>query len=99
MTATPTERSFRHTVTRGAGSRVVLEVEADADRLTRQTDRVFERHTHALHVERLLVRIRHEVKRAGRRVRDQLLAQLGIITDTADIRRGHVRAVDLVLLV
>src|SRR5438034_3472609 len=27
--------------------------------------------------ERLLVRIRHEVKRAGRRVRDQLLAQLG----------------------
>src|SRR5437899_12373849 len=44
MTATPTERSFRHTVTRGAGSRVVLEVEADADRLTRQTDRVFERH-------------------------------------------------------
>ena len=43
-TAAPTERSFRHTVTREAGSRVVLEVEADPDRLTRQTDRVFERH-------------------------------------------------------
>src|SRR5439155_1047375 len=44
MTATPTDRSFRHTVTREPGSRVVLEVEADADRLTRQADRVFERH-------------------------------------------------------
>jgi trigger factor len=29
---------------REAGSRVILEVEADADRLARQTDRVFERH-------------------------------------------------------
>src|SRR5712691_9379004 len=44
MTAAPTERSFRHTVTRETGSRVVLEVEVDADRFTRQTDRVFERH-------------------------------------------------------
>src|SRR2546428_7165959 len=49
MTDTPTtttsaERSFRHTVKREPGARVVLEVEADADRLTRQTDRVFERH-------------------------------------------------------
>src|SRR5207247_7361598 len=43
-TTTPAERSFRHTVKREAGARVVLEVEADADRLTRQTDRVFERH-------------------------------------------------------
>ena len=38
------ERSFRHTMTREPGARVVLEVEADADRLTRQADRVFERH-------------------------------------------------------
>src|SRR5213593_4386244 len=43
-TTTPAERSFRHTVKREPGARVVLEVEADADRLTRQTDRVFERH-------------------------------------------------------
>jgi trigger factor len=42
--AAPTERSFRHSVTREPGARVVLEVEADADRLTRQADRVFERH-------------------------------------------------------
>jgi len=52
MTDTPTTttpaaaatRSFRHSVTREPGARVVLEVEADADRLTRQVDRVFERH-------------------------------------------------------
>jgi trigger factor len=37
-------RSFRHTVAREPGARVVLDVEADADRLTRQVDRVFERH-------------------------------------------------------
>src|ERR671935_110862 len=43
-TATPAERSFRHSVTREPGARVVLEVEVDADRLVRQTDRVFERH-------------------------------------------------------
>src|SRR5919108_1233664 len=43
-TAAPAERSFRHSVTREPGARVVLEVEADADRLTRQADRVFERH-------------------------------------------------------
>jgi len=43
-TTTSAERSFRHTVKREPGARVVLEVEADADRLTRQTDRVFERH-------------------------------------------------------
>src|SRR5438067_11468088 len=38
------ERSFRHTITREPGSKVILEVEVDADRLTRQADRVFERH-------------------------------------------------------
>ena len=38
-----TERSFRHTATRD-GATVTLEVEVDADRLTRQADRVFERH-------------------------------------------------------
>jgi trigger factor len=46
-TATPAEaeaRSFRYTVTREPGARAVLDVEADADRLTRQADRVFERH-------------------------------------------------------
>jgi trigger factor len=40
----PDARPFTHTVTREAGSRAVLEVEADADLLTRQADRVFERH-------------------------------------------------------
>ena len=40
----PAARSFRHTLTREPGARVVLEVEADADRLIRQADRVFERH-------------------------------------------------------
>src|SRR5436309_7358007 len=45
MTATPTEaRTFTHTLKRETGSRVVLEVEADADRLTRAADRAFERH-------------------------------------------------------
>ncbi|HJW48677.1 MAG TPA: trigger factor family protein, partial [Candidatus Limnocylindria bacterium] len=43
-TSAPTERSFRHTIRRDAGSKVSLEVEVDADRLTRQADRVFERH-------------------------------------------------------
>ncbi|HKW78789.1 MAG TPA: trigger factor [Candidatus Limnocylindria bacterium] len=45
-TATPpaTPRSFRHTVKKEAGSRAVLEVDVDADRLARQVDRVFERH-------------------------------------------------------
>lgn len=47
-TGTPTtaspERTFRHTVTREPGARAVLEVEVDAERLTRQADRVFERH-------------------------------------------------------
>ena len=46
-TTTPSEtepRSFRHTLTREPGSRVVLEVEVDPDRVTRQVDRVFERH-------------------------------------------------------
>jgi trigger factor len=38
------ERSFRHTLTREPGARAVLEVEVDADRLTRQVDRVFEKH-------------------------------------------------------
>src|SRR5436305_14998993 len=38
------ERSFRHTITREPGPRVVLEVDVDADRLTRQADRVFERY-------------------------------------------------------
>ncbi|MEK7862772.1 MAG: trigger factor [Chloroflexota bacterium] len=41
---TATERSFRHSMTREPGARVGLEVEVDADRLTRQSDRVFERH-------------------------------------------------------
>jgi len=43
-TTAPTERSFRHTIRRDAGSKVALEVEVDAERLTRQADRVFERH-------------------------------------------------------
>lgn len=46
-TSTPnaaSERSFRHTVTREPGARAALEVEVDAGRLTRQVDRVFERH-------------------------------------------------------
>src|SRR5512140_3557032 len=43
-TTTPAERSFRHTVKREPGARAVLEVEVDADRVTRQADRVFERH-------------------------------------------------------
>ena len=37
-------RSFRHSVTREPGARVVIEVEVDADRVTRQVDRVFEKH-------------------------------------------------------
>ena len=40
---TDAERSFHHTATRER-STVTLEVEVDADRLTRQADRVFERH-------------------------------------------------------
>ena len=40
----PAERSFRHSMTREPGARVVLEVEVTPDRLTRQTDRVFDRH-------------------------------------------------------
>ena len=43
-TSAPTERSFRHTIRRDAGSKVSLDVEVDAERLTRQADRVFERH-------------------------------------------------------
>lgn len=43
-TTTPADRSFRHTVTREPGARVVLAVDVDADRLSRQADRVFERH-------------------------------------------------------
>ena len=43
-TSAPTERSFRHTIRRDAGSKVSLEVEVDAERLARQADRVFERH-------------------------------------------------------
>ncbi|HEV8670358.1 MAG TPA: trigger factor [Candidatus Limnocylindria bacterium] len=43
-TSAPTERSFRHTIRRDAGSKVSLEVEVDAERLVRQADRVFERH-------------------------------------------------------
>jgi len=45
-TTTPAtaERSFRHTATREPGAKVTLEVEVDADRVSRQTDRVFERH-------------------------------------------------------
>src|SRR3954469_1152909 len=42
--ADPIERSFRHSLTREPGARVVLDVEVTADRLTRQTDRVFDRH-------------------------------------------------------
>jgi trigger factor len=42
--AEPTERSFRHSLTREPGARAVLEVEVSADRLSRQADRVFERH-------------------------------------------------------
>ncbi|MDQ2952610.1 MAG: trigger factor [Chloroflexota bacterium] len=42
--AQPTDRPFRHTVTREPGARVVIDVEADADRVTRQVDRVFEKH-------------------------------------------------------
>ncbi len=40
--AAPTERSFRHTTTREPGARVALDVEVDADRLTRQADRVID---------------------------------------------------------
>ena len=43
-TSAPAARSFRHTMHRDAGSKVSLEVEVDAERLTRQADRVFERH-------------------------------------------------------
>ena len=43
-TTTPVERSFRHTVRREPGAKVVLDVEVDAGRLSRQADRVFERH-------------------------------------------------------
>jgi hypothetical protein len=43
-TSAPTERSFRHSIRRDAGSKVSLEVDVDAERLTRQADRVFERH-------------------------------------------------------
>ena len=43
-TSAPIERSFRHTIRRDAGSKVSLDVEVDAERLTRQADRVFERH-------------------------------------------------------
>jgi trigger factor len=43
-TSAPTERSFRHSIRRDAGSKVSLEVEVDAERLVRQADRVFERH-------------------------------------------------------
>jgi trigger factor len=43
-TTAPPERSFRHTVRRDAGSKVSLEVDVDAERLTRQVDRVFDRH-------------------------------------------------------
>src|SRR6202171_2569382 len=38
------ERSFRHSVTREPGARAVIEAEVDADRLSRQVDRVFEKH-------------------------------------------------------
>jgi trigger factor len=44
VTDAPAERSFRHSIRREAGSKVALEVEVDADRLSRQADRVFERH-------------------------------------------------------
>lgn len=43
-TSAPSERSFRHTIRRDAGSKVSLQVEVDAERLSRQADRVFERH-------------------------------------------------------
>lgn len=43
-TTTPSDRSFRHTVTREPGARASIDVDVDADRLTRQADRVFERH-------------------------------------------------------
>ncbi len=43
-TSAPSDRPFRHTVKREPGARAVLEVEVDADRVTRQADRVFERH-------------------------------------------------------
>ena len=42
--AEPAERSFRHSLTREPGARAVLDVEVDADRLTRQADRVFDKH-------------------------------------------------------
>src|SRR5437588_12284704 len=42
--AGPAERSFRHSITREPGAKVILEVEVDAERLTRQVDRVFDRH-------------------------------------------------------
>lgn len=38
------DRSFRHTVVREPGARAVIEAEVDADRLTRQVDRVFDKH-------------------------------------------------------
>lgn len=38
------ERSFRHSLTREPGARVALDVEVDAERLSRQVDRVFDRH-------------------------------------------------------
>ncbi len=38
------DRSFRHSVAREPGARVVVDVEVDADRVTRQVDRVFEKH-------------------------------------------------------
>jgi trigger factor len=41
---TPEARTFKHTLKREAGSSVVVEVEVDADRLTRAADRAFERH-------------------------------------------------------
>jgi trigger factor len=46
-TTTPTDatdRSFRHSVSREPGARAVMDVEVDADRLSRQVDRVFEKH-------------------------------------------------------
>jgi trigger factor len=38
------ERSFTHSVTREPGARAVIETEVNADRLTRQVDRVFDKH-------------------------------------------------------
>src|ERR1700704_3107140 len=38
------ERSFRHSVTREPGARAVMDVEVNADRLSRQVDRIFEKH-------------------------------------------------------